>query len=137
MRRIVLLLALAAALAASAIPAIAADDGKVKRFAQAETLGFFRGSTVAYLDFGPVKLARGNKVAPIWAFSNGAAGQRNIIDTVPGRSDYTPLWAVKLVTWKDARAARVLRSASAVRRAQSAGQVSVKAMPIVVNCPVL
>jgi hypothetical protein len=137
MRRIVLLLALVSALAMSAIPAIAADDGKVKRFAQAETLGFFRGSTVAYLDFGPVKLARGNKVAPIWAFSNGAAGQRNIIDTVPGRSDYTPLWAVKLVTWKNARAARVLRSAAAVRRAQSAGEVSVKAMPIVVNCPVL
>ena len=57
MRRIVLLLFTIAALAATAIPAIAADDGKVTRFAQAETLGFFRGSTVAYLDFGPVKLA--------------------------------------------------------------------------------
>ena len=39
MRRIVLALFIVAALAASAIPAIAADDGKVKRFAQAETLG--------------------------------------------------------------------------------------------------
>ena len=137
MRRIALLLSVAAALVATAIPAIAADDGKVKRFAQAETLGYYRGSTVAYLDFGPVKLARGNKVAPIWAFTNGAAGQRNVIDTVPGRSDYTPLWAVRLVTWKDAKAAGVLRSAAAIRRAAAAGRVSVKAMPIVVNCPVL
>ncbi|MGH3143651.1 MAG: hypothetical protein ACRDO9_11045, partial [Gaiellales bacterium] len=76
MRRIVLLLSMLAALAfAGVLPAIA-DDGKVKRFAQAETLGYYRGNTVAYLDFGPVKLARGNKVAPIWAFTNGAEGQR-------------------------------------------------------------
>jgi len=137
MRRIVLALCIVAALAASAIPAIAADDGKVKRLAQAETLGYYRGSTVAYLDLGPVKLARGNKVAPLWAFTNGAAGQRNIIDTVPGRADYTPLWAVKLVTWKGGQQARVLTSAGAVKRAAAAAQVSVKAMPLVVNCPVL
>jgi len=138
MRRTALLLAMfAAAVVTTALPAIAADDGKVKRFAQAETLGYYRGNTVAYLDFGPVKLAKGNKVAPIWAFTNGAAGQRNVIDTVPGRSDYTPLWAVRLVTWKDGQSAQVLRSAAAIRRAASAGRVSVKAAPIVVNCPVL
>jgi hypothetical protein len=137
MRQIMLLLSILAAVAAGALPAIAADDGKVKRFAQAETLGFYRGSTVGYLDFGPVKLAAGNKVAPIWAFTNGPAGQHNVIDTVPGRRDYTPLWAVRLVTWKNGQTARVLRSAAAVRRASAAGQVSIKAMPIVVNCPVL
>jgi hypothetical protein len=138
MRRTVLLVAVMFAVAVgAALPAIAGDDGKVKRFAQAETLGFYRGATVAYLDFGPVKLARGNKVAPIWAFTNGANGQRNIIDTVPGRADYTPLWAVRLVTWKDGQSGRVLRSAAAVRRAAAAGQVSIEAAPIVVNCPVL
>jgi hypothetical protein len=138
MRRIILVLSMFAALAfAGVLPAIAADDGKVTRFAQAETLGFFRGSNVAYLDFGPVKLARGNKVAPIWAFTNGAEGQRNVIDTVPGRSDYTPLWAVRLVTWEDGQKASVLRSAAAIRRAAAAGRVSIKAAPIVVNCPVL
>jgi hypothetical protein len=120
MRRIVLLLSILAAVAAST-SASAADDGKVQRFAQDETLGFYRGTTVA----------------PIWAFTNGATGQHNIIDTVPGRSDYTPLWAVRLVTWKDGQTARVLRSAAAARRAAAAGQVSIKAMPIVVNCPVL
>jgi hypothetical protein len=138
MRRIIFVLSMFAALAfAGVLPAIAADDGKVTRFAQAETLGFFRGSNVAYLDFGPVKLARGNKVAPIWAFTNGAEGQRNVIDTVPGRSDYTPLWAVRLVTWEDGQKASVLRSAAAIRRAAAAGRVSIKAAPIVVNCPVL
>src|SRR5262245_21303621 len=98
---------------ALALPARAAD-GPVKTFSQDVTLGFYRGQVVSYLDFGPVKLKAGNKTAPIWAFSNGDDGQRNIIDTVPGRTDYTPLWAVRLVTWKSGAEVRVLRSAAAV-----------------------
>jgi hypothetical protein len=121
---------------ALAIPALAAD-GPVKTFSQDVTLGFYRGQVVSYLDFGPVKLKAGNKVAPIWAFANGDDGQRNIIDTVPGRKDYTPLWAVQLVTWKDGANVRVLRSAAAVARAQRAAELTIRAMPIVVNCPVL
>ena len=128
--------ALALAVVALAVPALAAD-GPVKTFSQDVTLGFYRGQVVSYLDFGPVKLKSGNKTAPIWAFTNGDDGQRNIIDTVPGRKDYSPLWAVRLVTWTDAADVRVLRSAAAVARAQRAGDVSIKAMPIVVNCPVL
>jgi hypothetical protein len=130
--------AAAAALAtvALALPALAAD-GPVKTFSQDVTLGFYRGKVVSYLDFGPVKLKAGNKTAPIWAFTNGDDGQRNIIDTVPGRKDYSPLWAVRLVTWKAGAEVRVLRSASAVARAQRAGELTVRAMPIVVNCPVL
>jgi hypothetical protein len=118
------------------LPALAAD-GPVKTFSQDVTLGFYRGEVVSYLDFGPVKLKAGNKVAPIWAFTNGAEGQRNIIDTVPGRKDYTPLWAVRMVSWQDGANGRVLRSAAAVARAQRAGDVTIRAMPIVVNCPVL
>ena len=121
---------------ASSLPALAAD-GPVRTFSQDVTLGFYRGQVVSYLDFGPVKLKAGNKVAPIWAFTNGDEGQRNIIDTVPGRKDYTPLWAVRMVTWKDGVDARVLRSAAAVRAAQKAGKVTIAAVPVVVNCPVL
>src|SRR5262245_15647925 len=132
----VLLAALAAVSVASVLPAAAAD-GPVKTFSQDVTLGFYRGQVVSYLDFGPVKLAAGNKVAPIWAFTNGSADQRNVIDTVPGRKDYTPLWAVNMVTWKDSDAPRVLRSAAAIRAAQRSGDVTIRAMPIVVNCPVL
>jgi hypothetical protein len=132
----VLLAVVASAVVASALPAAAAD-GPVKTFSQDVTLGFYRGQVVSYLDFGPVKLRPGNKVAPIWAFANGHQDQRNIIDTVPGRKDYTPLWAVRMVTWKSGARARVLRSAAAVRAAERAGQVTVQAMPIVVNCPVL
>jgi hypothetical protein len=137
MRKVVALLGVVACAAiASALPAAAAD-GPVKTFSQDVTLGFYRGQVVSYLDFGPVKLRSGNKVAPIWAFTNGDEGQRNIIDTVPGRKDYTPLWAVRMVTWKNGANVRVLRSAAAVRAAQRAGDVTVAAAPVVVNCPVL
>jgi hypothetical protein len=136
MKRIALLLALTSIAFASALPAVAAD-GPVKTFPQDVTLGFYRGQLISYLDFGPVTLRAGNNVAPIWVVTNGPDGQRNIIDTVPGRKDYTPLWGVRMVTWKSGASARVLRSAAAVRSAQRAGDVAVKAAPIVVNCPVL
>jgi hypothetical protein len=136
MRRIAALLVLLVCATVAALPAAAAD-GPVRTFSQDVTLGFYRGQVVSYLDFGPVKLARGNKVAPIWAFSNGHENQRNVIDTVPGRRDYSPLWAVNIVTWKAGESPRVLRSATAVRAAQRAGDVTIRAMPIVVNCPVL
>lgn len=137
MRKVVALLAVAVvAGVAAALPALAAD-GPVKTYSQDVTLGFFRGQVVSYLDLGPVKLAARNKVAPIWAFANGHENQRNVIDTVPGRADYTPLWAVRMVTWRSGAEPRVLRSAAAIRTAQRAGQVTVRQMPIVVNCPVL
>jgi hypothetical protein len=135
-RMLVLGSAVALAAVALALPALAAD-GPVKTFSQDVTLGFYRGGLVSYLDFGPVKLRAGNKTAPIWTFTNGDEAQQNIIDTVPGRGDYTPLWSVRTVTWKNGADVRVLRSAAAVARAQRAGDVTVRPMPIVVNCPVL
>jgi hypothetical protein len=137
-------LAALAVIAALAVPAGSlAQDGesalspRVTHYAQAQTLGFYRGRTVEYLDLGRVKLAGGNRLAPIWAFANGAPGQFNIIDTVPGRRDYTPLWSVRLVTWNEGATPRLLRSRAAVEQAVRSGQASVRSMPIVVNCPVL
>jgi hypothetical protein len=136
-RRIAALIATLAVAVSLAAAAGAQNEGPVVHFPQRATLGFYRGQVVEYLDFGPVKLAAGNTVAPIWAVTNGADGQRNVIDTVPGRRDYTPLWAVRMVTWKDGRTPRVLRSAADVRRAQKAGDVTVAATDVVVNCPVI
>ena len=97
-----------------ALPALAAD-GPVKTFSQDVTLGFYRGEVVSYLDFGPVKLESGNKVAPIWAFTNGDDGQRNIIDTVPGRSGLHAALGRADGDLEGRRDVRVLRSAAAVR----------------------
>ncbi|HET7128861.1 MAG TPA: hypothetical protein VFJ93_07290 [Gaiellaceae bacterium] len=122
----VLLVALAVAAAAMAF------GGK-----KPVTAGFYRGESIRYLDFGPIKLKAGNKVAPIWTVTNGVAAQRNIVDTVPGRSDYTPLWKLTKVTFKAGVTPHLLRSRSEVLAAVSAGEASVSATATVVNCPVL
>jgi hypothetical protein len=106
-------------------------------FSQKKTPGFAKGHAVSYLDLGAVKLRAGNKVAPIWVVTNGTSGQHNIVDTLPGDSDYTPLWAVRMVTWKDGISPRTLKSRSAVQAALDAGDVTVKPTSIVVNCPVV
>jgi hypothetical protein len=137
MRKLAALLAAAVAATVVAVLPAAAADGPVKTFPQDVVLGFYRGQVISYLDFGPVKLASGNKVAPIWAFTNGHENQRNVIDTVPGKRDYTPLWSVRMVTWDRGANVRVLRSAAAIRAAQRAGDVTIQNAPIVVNCPVL
>ena len=122
MKRIVALFAALACASVVAVLPAAAADGPVKTYSQDVTLGFFRGQVISYLDLGPVKLARGNKVEPIWAFTNGHQGQRNVIDTVPGMRGYTPLWAVRMVTWQLRRvAARVAVSGGDSRRSAIRG----------------
>jgi hypothetical protein len=136
MRWIAVLVSLAAVGAASAAPQREAMEPVTHYLAKQKlTTGFYRGKTVKYLDFGPIKLAAGNKLAPIWVVTNGAAGQRNVIDVVPGKSGYSPLWQVRMVTFKGAP--RLLRSAAAVQAAQRSGDVTVKTTSTAVNCPVV
>jgi hypothetical protein len=73
MNKLVAVLVVAACAAIVAAPPAAAADGPVRTHSQDVVLGFYRGQVISYLDFGPVKLARGNKIAPIWAFTNGHA----------------------------------------------------------------
>ena len=101
------------------------------------TSGFYRGRTIGYYDFGPIKLKPGNKLAPIWTVTNGAAGQHNIVDTVPGQSDYSPLWQLNKVTFKSGVKPHVLRSRGEVEAARKRGEITVVATSTVVNCPVL
>ena len=138
----------AAALAAAGLAAAAPPPAAIHPSPQARQLtqkaakqpvvsGFYRGKTVRYYNFGPIKLQPGNKVAPIWTVTNGAAGQHNIIDTVPGEKGYTPLWQVTKVTWAKGATPRLLKSADAVKKAAAAGEVTIARTSTVVNCPVL
>jgi hypothetical protein len=133
-KKALLVLALAGALGLVAAPAMA---DTIRHFPQKATEGFYRGQVIEYLDFGPVKLKPGNKVAPLWSVTNGVEDQYNIVDVVPGQTGYTPLWGINLVTWKSGVTPRKLTSAAAVRKARSAGEVTVKAAGLVVNCPVI
>lgn len=130
--QMMLVLALTAALVGAA--SAGATERVMKKTA---TAGFYRGKVVHYFDFGPIKLKAGNKLAPIWAVTNGPTGQHNIVDTVPGRADYSPLWQVNMVTWKSSATPRLLRSAADVKAAAKKGELTVKKTATVVNCPVL
>jgi hypothetical protein len=141
------LIYVAFALAVSAFAATAAIASPASTRAQAAqtahlakkpiTSGFYQGKTISYFDFGPIKLKSGNKLAPIWAITNGASGQRNIIDTVPGQPDYSPLWQLNTVTFKSGVTPYLLKSKADVDSAVQKGDVTIQKTGTVVNCPVL
>jgi len=133
-KKALLALALAAAVGLVAAPAMA---DSIRHFRQTATEGFYRGQTIEYLDFGPVKLRPGNKLAPLWSVTNGVEDQYNIIDVVPGQAGYSPLWEVTLLTWKSSATPRRLTSAAAARKALAAGELTAKKPGVVVNCPVI
>ena len=134
---VVALAVLAAQVSASHAAGHAAAAVKAAPAKQAIVTGFYRDQEIRYFDYGPIKLKPGNKLAPIWAVTNGADGQHNIVDTVPGQSDYSPLWQVNMVTWKTGVTPRLLKSSAEVMQAQQAGDVSIQQTTTVVNCPVL
>ena len=120
------------ALFAFAAPAMAAMPAK-----QPVVSGFYQGRTITYYDFGPIKLKPGNKLAPLWSVTNGAPGQHNIVNTVPGQVGYSPLWRINTVTFKTGTTPHLLKSKADVDAALKAGEVTVTSTKTVVNCPVL
>jgi hypothetical protein len=104
-------------------------------FDQTRHAGFARGKTIHYYELGLVKVAPGNEVLPIWTFTNGVRGQRNIADVVPGTTAYPPLWAVIEVTWKAGAQPSLVRSFEQLQQARRAGSVTLKRTSLVVNCP--
>lgn len=126
--------------AAPEAPAEAGEAGaEVVRFGDASTIveGFFDGEVVEYFDFGPIELAEGNALAPIWVVTNGTSEQMNVIDTVPGQAAYSPLWQVIEVTFNDGVEPRTLRSRAEVEQAEATGEVTLTETETVVNCPVI
>ena len=106
-------------------------------FGQKKIAGYYKGQTIHYLDDGPVKLASGNAVVPLWTVTNGTSDQHNVIDVIPGDKGYSPLWSITMVTWKQGVTPRTLKSLADVKAAQAAGDVTVDPTKIVVNCPVV
>ena len=145
MRKSLLYAALALAVSAVAATAAIAAPAPTRAGAthatavkkKAITPGFYRGQAIGYFDFGPIKLKPGNKLAPLWTVTNAAAGQHNIVDTVPGQAGYSPLWQINKVTFKSGVTPYLLKSKADVDAAVSKGDVTVEATTTVVNCPVL
>ena len=110
-------------------------NAPVLGFRQVRHAGFAKGKTIHYYELGLVKVRPGNEILPIWTFTNGVRGQRNIADVVPGTTAYPPLWAVIEVTWKAGTQRRLVRSFEELEQARRAGAVTLKRTSMVVNCP--
>lgn len=82
-------------------------------------------------------------VANVYVFKNGVKGggpfgfQPDVFDRPRGTEDYSPLRAVNLVTWKDGRSPRELRSAAEVRASEEKGELTIERPRVVVNMPML
>jgi len=81
-------------------------------------------------------------VDDIYAVTNFKQG--NVIPSAPIPTgpknqdlDYSPLWQVSTVTWKDVQQAYTLKSEKDILDAQSQGMVDIAQTNIVVNCPVI
>jgi len=97
--------------------------------------GWYRNASVSYLDYGP----QSNVAVPILAFFQAAspampvAGQKNIIDTIPGQPGYSDFWRVFKVLAPSGYVANSIRS---LGDAVASGY-AIEATGIVVNCPVV
>lgn len=82
-------------------------------------------------------------LATVYVFKNGIRGegpfgfQPDVFDRPPGIEGYTSLRAIHLVTWKDERGARLLKSAAEVKEAEGKGEVTIERPGVVVNMPML
>lgn len=87
--------------------------------------------------------APGAMLANVYVFTNGVKGsgplkfQPDVFDHPPGGDGYRPLRGLTLVTWKNERSARELKSAAEVQEAETRGEVSIERPGVVVNMPLL
>lgn len=79
----------------------------------------------------------------VYVFKNCVKGegpfgfQPDVFSSVPGEKEYTPLRALKLVTWKEGATTRELRSVEEIKVADTKGELTVSSTGIVVNMPIV
>ncbi len=83
-------------------------------------------------------------LANVYVFTNGVKKgdgpfkfTADVFDRPPGTEGYTPLRALNLVSWKDEKKARELKSAAEVKAAEAAGEIEIKRPGVVINMPLI
>jgi hypothetical protein len=90
-----------------------------------------------------LKAAKGEGTEELFAFTNGVTGQADVIESVPGtgdNTDYSPIWHLTLVSWKDSVPAanrKVVKSADDVEGLINAGMLQETDSGANFNCPVV
>lgn len=90
------------------------------------------------------------RAGAIYVFTNGVSRkevapwgggpfnfQIDVLDSVPGDSDYTPLRNPRMVSWNDDATPRILKSEAAILEAERAGELTVKRTDVIVNAPIV
>ncbi|MCI0710459.1 MAG: hypothetical protein L0154_09890 [Chloroflexi bacterium] len=80
-------------------------------------------------------LAAAGATSHLYTFENGVEEQFPVISSIPSDEAYSPAWQVHRVTFSGT--ASLLDSESAIRDAEAAGDVSVEALPLVLNHPLV
>lgn len=80
-------------------------------------------------------LAAEGATAQLYTFTNGADEQYPVVSHIPNDEAYSSAWQVHQVTFSGTPA--VLDSAAAIREAEAAGDVTIEALQLVVNYPIV
>ncbi len=113
------------------------SDPMVTTLMRSKTSGFPLATVESLGDAPPEALA------DLYLFMNGLAGpnpfgfQKNVIDTVTGEPGYSPLWRHTFVKWNEGKTPRELKSEEEIVAAAQAGDVTLEASKLVINCPVI
>jgi hypothetical protein len=118
-------------------------DGKLAYFLSLE----FSDQQLAMLNKAvwapPLKSAKAEGTEELFAFTNGVAGQADVIESVPvagNNDDYSPIWHLVSVSWKDsvpAAARTVVKSSADVEALINAGKLAEQDTGATFNCPVI
>jgi hypothetical protein len=88
---------------------------------------------------GPVTLSGAS--SDLWVFTNGIKGtgpmgyQASITGSNVGDTQYSPMWRINTVTWKDPSNAKFVTTASEIASFASGGMLTIQIAGFVVNCP--
>jgi hypothetical protein len=80
-------------------------------------------------------------LANVYVFKNGLKGmgplgfQPDVFDNPPGTEGYRPLRRLILLTWKDEKTARELKSVAEVKAALDKGELTSEQPGVVINMP--
>jgi hypothetical protein len=80
-------------------------------------------------------MAADGATSQLYTFENGADGQYPVMSHIPDQDDFSPAWHVHQVTFNGSPT--LLDSAEAVRAAEADGDVTIEALRLVVNFPVV
>jgi len=73
--------------------------------------------------------------APMYTFTNGADDQYPVVSTTPAEDNYTSAWHVHTVTFNGE--SEVLTSVEAIEEAEANGAITIEALQLVVNHPLV